>query len=611
MKTRSSHRPVAGEERHNAVQAQSAAQLAQAPAASMADERSASLAQLQHQERASNSTQAAQLKAYADMMAGHDASASLQRVEDEDLLQGKFDTAQREMDEELLQGKFATAQREVDEELLQGKFDPVQRMDEEELLQGKFATLAVAQREEKPNNTGMPGELKSGIESLSGMSMDHVKVHYNSAKPAQLNAHAYAQGSDIHMAPGQEQHLPHEAWHVVQQMQGRVQPTTTVGDAQVNDNPGLESEATAMGEKALQRQQQVDVNRTEPILNLVANSNDIHQRQGQAQQLTSVHEVGTSAFSSPDSAHVLQSIFTATGEKQKKIRQWVGTTKKALQENGEDLLLELFIKMAKEDTETEWDIRETFTVTRWNLRQLLDDVDDGPITTVLDDDEPTKALSGAKSGTGYKRLAAWDLVDRGALDPTTHTEISHVSTNDDWMTNRIDPMYGAATGELGPGFYTVSGHGDAAVRAVRDEFGKTGNVPREVLTFRIDNEELGALVNWEGDLAAFLVYVLQHSSGYPPGSNHMAMIKRINVIGKALIFPDKTTLVDIDSAETKFSYDTYRAANGAAGGHSLIVGPQARPSLDGIRQIAARGYLGDKILNEAARRKSTLGGLNT
>jgi hypothetical protein len=57
------------------------------------------------------------------------------------------------------------------------------------------------------------------------MSMDNVKVHYKSSKPAQLNAHAYAQGADIHLAPGQEKHLPHEAWHVVQQAQGRVKPT--------------------------------------------------------------------------------------------------------------------------------------------------------------------------------------------------------------------------------------------------------------------------------------------------------------------------------------------------------------------------------------------------
>lgn len=90
---------------------------------------------------------------------------------------------------------------------------------------GKLADDRTVQLAEKSNNTGLPDSLKHGIESLSGMSMDNVKVHYNSAKPAQLNAHAYAQGTDIHLAPGQEKHLPHEAWHVVQQAQGRVKPT--------------------------------------------------------------------------------------------------------------------------------------------------------------------------------------------------------------------------------------------------------------------------------------------------------------------------------------------------------------------------------------------------
>ena len=32
-----------------------------------------------------------------------------------------------------------------------------------------------------PNRTGLPDNLKNGIENLSGMSMDHVKVHYNSS----------------------------------------------------------------------------------------------------------------------------------------------------------------------------------------------------------------------------------------------------------------------------------------------------------------------------------------------------------------------------------------------------------------------------------------------
>ena len=106
------------------------------------------------------------------------------------------------------------------------------------------------QRQE--NNTGLPDTLKSGVENLSGLSMDDVKVHRNSDKPAQLNAHAYAQGSDIHLGAGQEKHLPHEAWHVVQQKQGRVKSTMQMkGKVNVNDDVVLEKEADTMGAKAM------------------------------------------------------------------------------------------------------------------------------------------------------------------------------------------------------------------------------------------------------------------------------------------------------------------------------------------------------------------------
>lgn len=106
--------------------------------------------------------------------------------------------------------------------------------------------------QQKRNNTGLPDTLKSGVENLSGLSMDDVRVHYNSDKPTQMQAHAYAQGTDIHVAPGQEKHLPHEAWHVVQQKQGRVRPTMQLQGANVNDDKGLENEADVMGGKALQ-----------------------------------------------------------------------------------------------------------------------------------------------------------------------------------------------------------------------------------------------------------------------------------------------------------------------------------------------------------------------
>ncbi|MBS1532899.1 MAG: DUF4157 domain-containing protein [Bacteroidetes bacterium] len=105
----------------------------------------------------------------------------------------------------------------------------------------------------KPNNTGLPDNLKTSVENLSGFSMDDVKVHYNSPKPQQLQAFAYAQGTDIHIGPGQEKHLPHEAWHVVQQKQGRVQATKQMKEGiAVNDDTGLENEADVMGQRALQ-----------------------------------------------------------------------------------------------------------------------------------------------------------------------------------------------------------------------------------------------------------------------------------------------------------------------------------------------------------------------
>lgn len=179
------------------------------------------------------SPQVAQLQRLQALADGA-ALGTLQRKtpEEEELLQGRFLATQRKSpeDEDLLQGHFATSQ------------DPPHQ---------RQTTADAASPAAPANRTGLPDGLKSGIETLSGLSMDHVRVHYNSTKPAQLNAHAYAQGSDIHLAPGQDRHLPHEAWHLVQQAQGRVQPTLQLnGGVAVNDDPSLEREADQMGERA-------------------------------------------------------------------------------------------------------------------------------------------------------------------------------------------------------------------------------------------------------------------------------------------------------------------------------------------------------------------------
>ncbi|WP_340064198.1 eCIS core domain-containing protein [Ascidiimonas aurantiaca] len=128
----------------------------------------------------------------------------------------------------------------------------VQKASHFQELSNKTGSVLPVAVQRKQNHTGLPDTLKTGIENLSGLSMDNVKVHYNSSVPAQLQAHAFAQGTQIHLGTGQEKHLPHEAWHVVQQKQGRVRPTRQMKDkVPVNDDAYLEKEADIMGARAL------------------------------------------------------------------------------------------------------------------------------------------------------------------------------------------------------------------------------------------------------------------------------------------------------------------------------------------------------------------------
>ena len=109
------------------------------------------------------------------------------------------------------------------------------------------------QKKESSSDKSLPGNLRSGLEKLSGIDLSDVSVHKNSEKPQQVGALAYTEGNNIHIAPGQEKHIPHEGWHAVQQKQGRVAPTLQMKTGTlVNDEVGLEKEADIMGSKALQ-----------------------------------------------------------------------------------------------------------------------------------------------------------------------------------------------------------------------------------------------------------------------------------------------------------------------------------------------------------------------
>jgi len=107
----------------------------------------------------------------------------------------------------------------------------------------------VLQRQPTPNaasasgGIALPTNLQEKYERHSGFSLSDVRVYYNSEEPAKLGALAYARGNQIHIAPGQEQHLPHEIVHVIQQKQGIVHPTGAINGVAVNADAMLENDA--------------------------------------------------------------------------------------------------------------------------------------------------------------------------------------------------------------------------------------------------------------------------------------------------------------------------------------------------------------------------------
>lgn len=100
----------------------------------------------------------------------------------------------------------------------------------------------------RENHTGIPTQLKERMEQSTGLSLDDVRVHYNSDLPAKLDALAYTQGNRVEIGPGQERHLPHELGHVIQQKLGAVRSNATHSSGvALNTDPALEHQADEIG----------------------------------------------------------------------------------------------------------------------------------------------------------------------------------------------------------------------------------------------------------------------------------------------------------------------------------------------------------------------------
>lgn len=118
-------------------------------------------------------------------------------------------------------------------------------------LRARGSAEASSHTDAPARTSSIPHALASGIRALSGLDVSGVRVHHGSALPARFGAHAFARAPEIHVAPGQDHQLPHEAWHVVQQLQGRVPTTSSIAGARANLDAKLEREADVMGQRAL------------------------------------------------------------------------------------------------------------------------------------------------------------------------------------------------------------------------------------------------------------------------------------------------------------------------------------------------------------------------
>lgn len=125
--------------------------------------------------------------------------------------------------------------------------------------------VSAAPELEAPSGGGqaLPEALRAKMDAAFGFDFSAVRVH-EGAHVGGMGALAYAQGSELHFAPGQydphsergQELIGHELAHVVQQAQGRVQATGQAkgaggaAGALLNDDAGLEREADELGARA-------------------------------------------------------------------------------------------------------------------------------------------------------------------------------------------------------------------------------------------------------------------------------------------------------------------------------------------------------------------------
>lgn len=130
----------------------------------------------------------------------------------------------------------------------------------EELLPGSAQVQPFSAPVQKKDSGSVNGISFSENEAVKQLTDGAVDLHASGSKVEttstsdsrlkDVGARSMAVGGNALI--GDSRDRGHEIWHLAQQHQGMVQPTTTVNDQPVNDDPGLEKEADEMGAKIMQ-----------------------------------------------------------------------------------------------------------------------------------------------------------------------------------------------------------------------------------------------------------------------------------------------------------------------------------------------------------------------
>jgi hypothetical protein len=126
---------------------------------------------------------------------------------------------------------------------------------------------------------------------LNNNAFRGVNVHFNSEKPAQFDAEAYTKGNDIYLGQGRESFLPHEFGHIIQQRQGKVEPTGTENGVQVNDDPQFEAEATKIGNEEVSGSGNASVGNCTPVIQF-GKSSSLHDKKKSSRRRRKPYELG-------------------------------------------------------------------------------------------------------------------------------------------------------------------------------------------------------------------------------------------------------------------------------------------------------------------------------